>query len=101
MDFCLITAQKYDFFGFPQTTPCIKKAASPSGRPLDVYYRKLFFREIGFVHAAERAAPIVGKIFKGGAGGNAVVGITDCGVIDITAHVTYVLFHNLMIFKGL
>ena len=78
-----------------------KKKTPCYGVPSILIIKGLLLRKIGFVHAAERAAPIVGKIFKGGAGGNAVVGITDCGVIDITAHVTYVLFHNLMIFKGL
>ena len=60
--------------------------------------KRLFLREIGFVYAADRAGPIERKIFKGGAGGDAVVGITDFGIIHITAHVTYVFFHNLMIF---
>ena len=62
---------------------------------------ELLFRETGFIHAAHRAGPVGGEIFKGGAGGDAVVGITDLGIIHVTAQITYVLFHilyNLMVF---
>ena len=64
--------------------------------PLRCAYR-LFFREIGFVHAANRAGPVGGKIFKGGAGGDAVVGITDLGIVRVTAHVANVFIHVLRI----
>ena len=78
-----------------------KKRLSRGGKSLFyLIIKRLFLREIGFVYAADRAGPIERKIFKGGAGGDAVVGITDFGIIHITAHVTYVFFHNLMIFKG-
>ncbi len=55
---------------------------------------ELLFRKTGFVHAAHRAGPVGGEVFKGGAGGNAVVGITDFGIIHVTAKVANVLFHN-------
>ena len=46
------------------------------------------------IHRAEWAHPIGGQVFKLGAGGYAVVGITFCGVILIPADVANILFHN-------
>ena len=65
--------------------------------PHHISQTELLFRKTGFIHAAHRAGPVGGEIFKGGAGGDAVVGITDFGVIDVTAQITYVLFHVLRI----
>ena len=62
--------------------------------PHHISQTELLFRKTGFIHAAHRAGPVGGEIFKGGAGGNAVVGITDLGIIHITAKVANVLFHN-------
>ena len=56
---------------------------------------ELFFRETGFFHAAHRAGPVGRKIFKGGAGGDAVVRIANLGIIHVTAKVANVFFHNI------
>lgn len=62
--------------------------------PVSIRYTMLLLLgEVGFVHAAKRAAPVVGEIFKRGARSDAIVGIANLGVIDITAHVANVFFH--------
>jgi hypothetical protein len=43
--------------------------------------------------AAVGADPILGDIFPLGAGGDAVIGISDCLIIDIAANDTDILFH--------
>jgi hypothetical protein len=49
---------------------------------------------MGFIDRAERANPVGGEVFEFGAGGDTVVGVTNCGVIDITADIANILFHN-------
>ena len=44
--------------------------------------------------AADGADEIIGQVFKGGAGGDAVVGVADGGVISPTAEVAYVFIHR-------
>lgn len=52
--------------------------------------------KVALVHSAVGAGPIFGEVFKFGAGSNAVVGITDFGVINITTDFADVLhIHNL------
>ena len=58
-------------------------------------YNALFLRKAGFVHAANRAGPVVGKILECGTGGDAVVRIADLGIVRVTAHVASVFFHIL------
>ena len=65
-----------------------KRSAVLSGKVL------LFcFFELILAYAAKRAGPVIGQIFKGGAGGDAVVGIADFGIVLITAGAAYVLIH--------
>ena len=52
-----------------------------------------------FASAAQGAYPIFGKIFKSGARGDAIVGISDFRIVHITAHVTNVFFHNIRILR--
>ena len=52
-----------------------------------------------FVYRAEGAYPICGEVFELGAGGNTIVGVANCGVIDVAADVTYVLFHVVLVIK--
>ena len=63
---------------------------------LSCFQKGLFFRaELVFADAAERADPILGNFFPGRAGGYAVIGITDCGVIDIAADITDIFHGNI------
>ena len=49
--------------------------------------------EVVLTDAAEGADPVFGEFFKGGSGGDAVVGVAGGGVVLIAADVAYVLFH--------
>ena len=51
--------------------------------------------EFILAYAAERANPVFGEFFEWGAWLNTVVGITYCGVVLVSADVTYILFHNV------
>jgi hypothetical protein len=53
---------------------------------------------MGFVYRAEGAGPVGGQVFKFGSGGDAVVGVADCGVIDIPANIAFVFFHVVILF---
>lgn len=58
--------------------------------------RELFFQGEGiFANATKRAGPGVGNLFKRCAGSNAIVKITYCGIIFVTADVAYI---NLIFF---
>lgn len=59
---------------------------------------RLLFLEVGFVYRAEGAGPIGGEVFELGTGGDAVVGVANCGVIDIPANIANVFFHWFLIF---
>ena len=50
--------------------------------------------EHALVHAAERAAPVIGKILKFGSGSNAVIGITFLRIIGITTGITKIFLHG-------
>ena len=50
--------------------------------------------EIIFAHAAKGAHPVIGNVFKCCTWGNATVGVSCCGVIDVTADAAYILFHK-------
>ena len=52
----------------------------------------VFFAELFFTYAAHRALKVFGKIFPLCAGGNAVIGIADGLVIDISANIANI-FH--------
>ena len=58
----------------------------------------LLFGELILTDAAERAEPIFGNIFPSGAGSNAIFGIAEFGVVNITAKITNVLHNNLLLF---
>lgn len=45
----------------------------------------LLFLENVLAHAADGALPALGDLFPGGAGGDAVVGVTYRGVVDVAA----------------
>ena len=55
--------------------------------------RLLFRREFGLACAANRANPFFGELFKSRSGGNAVLRVSEGGVIDIPANAAYVFFH--------
>ena len=55
----------------------------------------LFYREVLFAYSADGAYPILGEILEGCAWSDAAVGIAYFGVINITACVANVLFHNV------
>ena len=59
----------------------------------------LFRREIVLADSAKRADKIVGKIFPFGSSSDSVVGISDGFVVNVTAHVAYVL-HNKNLLRG-
>lgn len=61
----------------------------------------LFFRlgKLVLADAAEGANPIFGDVFPGGAGSDAIVGITCCGIVNVTADFTYVLVHVRVSFR--
>lgn len=50
--------------------------------------------EIFLAYRAERANPVGGNVLKGRAGGNTIVGISLCGVVNVAANVANILFHN-------
>lgn len=45
--------------------------------------------------AAHRANPVLGEVLEFRSGGDAVVGVTDRGVVNITANRAYVSIHSL------
>ena len=50
--------------------------------------------ELILAYTAQRAYPVFGQVFESRASGNAIVGVTYCGVILVATNVTYVLFHS-------
>lgn len=54
--------------------------------------------EIAFVDSADGACPVVGNLFERRSGGDASVGIADCGIVDPLADYTTILFHLLLFF---
>ena len=69
------------------------KQRKPATRlPLFVF-TLCFGTELVFADAAQRADPIFGDGFPRRAGGDAVVGVAGCGVVDVAADVTDV-FHG-------
>ena len=60
--------------------------------------KRLLFLEMCFVYRAERAYPVGGEVFEFGTGGDAVVGVAGCGVIDVTAYVANIFFHDMAVF---
>ena len=51
------------------------------------------FFKLVFAYAAIWANPVIGQVFKGRAGGNAVFRVTNLGVINVTASDAFVLVH--------
>ena len=57
-------------------------------------------REILLAHSAQWTHPVVRNVLKGGARGYAAFGVANCGVVDPSAHITYILFHKpFLLFK--
>ena len=54
--------------------------------------------EHALVHAAQRAAPVIGKILKFGSGSNAMLGITFLRIIGIAARITKIFLHDSISF---
>lgn len=52
-----------------------------------------------FTLAAERTQKILGQIFKGCSGFDAVIGIAYFGIVNPTANSAFVLFHNFRFLK--
>lgn len=48
------------------------------------------FAELILTNTTDGADPVIGDIFESGSGGNAVVRIALCGIISISADITYV-----------
>ena len=59
------------------------------------FFTFLLFAEIILADSAKGAGKILGQIFKGGAGLNAVVGIADGGVVLVTAGAN--VFHGMIL----
>ena len=57
----------------------------------------LFLLEGVLAEAADGALEVLGKLLEGGAGGDAVVGITEGGVVFVTAGAN--VFHNRISFR--
>ena len=73
------------------TKKCAPSGAHPSflrsaGLLLDLF-------EIALVDAANRACPVVGNLLERRSGGDASVGIADCGIVNPFADYTTILFH--------
>lgn len=58
----------------------------------------LFFHrlEVVFTYATDRTNPVVRKIFKCGACGNAALRVANCGVVHPITYGTNVLLHKLV-----
>ena len=54
---------------------------------------------MAFVYWAERAYPIGGQVLELGAGSDAVLRVTLCGVILIPAYIANILFHVFLFLK--
>ena len=54
--------------------------------------------EFVLAYTAKRANPVFGEFFEWGTWLNAVVGVTYCGIVNITANFTYII-HNLYSFS--
>lgn len=63
----------------------------PGGEPGRIF---LLFGEIVFPYAAQGANPVCGKVFKGGSGGDSVVGVAGLRVVLVPANIAYILFHT-------
>ena len=50
--------------------------------------------EHALAHAAERAAPVIGKILELSAGSDSVIGISLLRIISIAAGITKILLHD-------
>ena len=73
-----------------------RKTACPAAQPSDRRKetgKDLLLGELILAYAAQGAHPISGNLLPGGAGGNAVVGITLSGIVDIAAQITNILIH--------
>lgn len=57
-------------------------------------FDELFSAELVLANAANGACPIIGEVIESGTGSDAVVGVADFGVVNITAHFTYVFVHD-------
>ena len=55
--------------------------------------------EVFLTHTAEGTHPVSREVFKGGAGGDAVVGVAFGRVVLIVADVANVLFHSVVILR--
>ena len=49
--------------------------------------------EFVLADAAYGAYPVCGKVFEGGAGSDAVVGIAVCGIVFVSANIASILLH--------
>ena len=58
----------------------------------------LFGLEVALADATDGTYPVVGDVFKRCSCGDAAIGITYCGIVDVTANFTNVL-HNLELFS--
>lgn len=76
------------------------KARGLSGLIRFAVKQSLRFRgEVVFAYAAERADPVFGKSFERSAGLDAVIGIADFGIVDVTTNIAYVLHDKIPFLK--
>jgi hypothetical protein len=61
---------------------------------LTINISKLLFGELVLANSANRADPVIGKIFKSGAGGNSSILVAFCRVINISAYLAFPFFHE-------
>ncbi|MPM63148.1 hypothetical protein SDC9_110028 [bioreactor metagenome] len=71
-----------------------KKRGRPSLPPSEKPTTLVAGREVRLRSSAERAYPILGKVFKGCSGFDSVVGITYSRVVHIPAKIALILFHG-------
>mgnify|MGYP007082181981 FL=1 len=77
------------------TKRCAPFRGASSVSPKRGLFLDLF--EIALVDAANRACPVVGNLLERRSGGDASVGIADCGIVDPLADYTTILFHLLLV----
>ena len=64
----------------------LRRAQKEGGRSHPLWCIQLLFLLEGvFAKAADRALEVLGKLLEGGAGGDAVIGIAEDGVVFVTA----------------
>lgn len=59
--------------------------------------KKLGFLKKFFAYAAKGASPIIGKFLKRSSGGNAIIGVANCGIVFPTTRSASIFIHSLKV----